>query len=349
MTTIQIGDRKIGPGHPVYVIAELSANHNGSFEDACALVRVAKESGADAVKLQTYTADTITIDSREPAFMIKGTVWDGQNLHALYGEASMPWDWQPRLKALADEIGIAIFSSPFDSTSVDFLEEMGVPAYKIASFELIDHGLLARVAATGKPVIMSTGMATLTEITEAVEVLRAHGCRELALLKCTSAYPAPPEEANLRTIRHLSETFGVPAGLSDHTLGIAIPAVAVALGASLIEKHFTLSRAAGGPDSAFSLEPQELADMITAAHAAEKAVGGISYQPTAKEVSHRAYRRSLFAVRDIAAGEPLTEENVRSIRPGHGLAPKHLGTVLGRQAKAPIKRGTPLSWDLLAS
>jgi N-acetylneuraminate synthase len=345
---LSIGDRKIGAGRPTYIIAELSANHGQDFDQAVRLVRAAKEAGADAVKLQTYTADTLTIRSDRPEFRVGGgTLWDGRTLHDLYCEAYTPWDWQPRLKGLADQLGIALFSTPFDPSAVEFLERMNVPAYKVASFELVDLPLIERIARTGKPMIMSTGMATLAEIAEAVDAARHEGATAIALLKCSSAYPAPPEEINLRTIAHLSEAFGVPAGLSDHTLGIAVPVAAVALGATIVEKHFTLSRAMPGPDSAFSLEPDEFKAMVDAIRTVEKALGRIHYGLGRKEEASRAFRRSLFAVQDVKAGERFTTDNVRSIRPGHGLPPKYLAAVLGRTATASIARGTPLSWDLV--
>jgi N-acetylneuraminate synthase len=344
---IQIGSRRIGPGEPTYVIAEMSANHGQSFEQAAEIVRAAKAAGADAIKLQTYTADTLTIDCHSEHFKIKGTIWEGRNLYELYREAQTPWEWQPKLKEISDQLGIACFSSPFDRTAVEFLEEMNVPAHKIASFELVDISLIEAVARTGKPVIMSTGMASLAEIAEAVMAFRTAGGTQLALLKCTSAYPSPPAEMNLRTIPHLSEAFQVPVGLSDHTLGTAVPVAAVALGASLIEKHLTLSRTADGPDSAFSLEPGEFRAMVDAVRMAEAALGIVTYELTEKERTSVAFRRSLFAVKDIAAGEIFTTNNVRSIRPGFGLAPKYLDTVLGKRAQSKIPRGTPLSWSLL--
>jgi N-acetylneuraminate synthase len=345
---MRIGDRTIGAGSPTYIIAELSANHGQDFDQAVRLVRAAKEAGADAVKLQTYTADTLTIRSDRPEFRVGGgTLWDGRTLYDLYCEAYTPWDWQPRLKVLADQIGIDLFSTPFDPSAVAFLEGMKVPAYKVASFELVDLPLVEQIARTGKPMILSTGMASLAEITEAAEVARRAGAAAIALLKCTSAYPAPPEEINLRTIAHLSEAFDVPAGLSDHTLGIAVPVAAVALGASIVEKHFTLSRAVPGPDSAFSLEPGEFKTMVEAIRTAEKALGRIHYGLGSKEEASRVFRRSLFVVKDVKAGELFTTENVRSIRPGHGLAPKYLPEVLGRAATADISRGTPLSWNLI--
>lgn len=346
---IKIGDRTIGAGQPTYLIAEISANHRQDYDRAAELVRLAKQVGADAVKLQTYTADTLTIDMNTPEFVHreKDSLWAGKTLYELYQEAYTPWEWQPRLKALADEIGIDLFSSPFDETAVDFLEQMNVPAYKIASFELVDLGLLRSVAATGKPVIMSTGMATLAEIDEAVATLRAAGCRQLALLKCVSAYPAPPEEMNLRTIPHLARAFGCPAGLSDHTLDIAVPVTAVALGACVIEKHFTLSRAAGGPDAAFSLEPPEFRALVDAVRATERALGEVHYGLTEHEKGSRVFRRSLFVVRDMQKGETFTRENLRSIRPGAGLHTRHLEELLGRPATRDIERGTPMQWRLV--
>jgi pseudaminic acid synthase len=345
---IKIGAREIDQGKPAYIIAEMSANHGHSFDKAVELVRAAKEAGVDAIKLQTYTPDTLTIDCPNEHFRIgNDSLWEGKNLYQLYGEAYMPWEWQPKLKTLADDLGLHCFSTPFDDTAVDFLERMEVPAHKIASFELIDTALLRKVAATGKPVIMSTGMATLVEIDEAVSTLRRAGCRQLALLKCTSAYPSPPEEMDLRTIPHLSAAFGVPTGLSDHTLGISVPVAAVALGACIIEKHFTLRRSDGGPDAAFSLEPAEFKAMVDAVRVAEKALGRVNYDMTEKETSSRAFRRSLFVVMEMKAGDTFTKENIRSIRPGHGLAPKYLQNVLGRKATQPILRGTPLSWQLV--
>lgn len=344
----EINGRQIGAGHPAYIIAEMSANHNQDFDEAIKLVHVAREAGADAIKLQTYTADTMTLDSRKEPFMIgKGTIWEGKNLYDLYVEAYTPWDWQPKIKAAAEELGLDCFSSPFDSTSVDFLEGMGVHAYKIASFELVDLPLIRKVASCGKPTIMSTGMATLAEIDDAVRAFREAGGTQLALLKCNSGYPAPPEEMNLRTIPHLSAAFGVPVGLSDHTLTMAASVASVALGACIIEKHFTSSRAVPGPDAAFSLEPAEFRAMVDTVREAEKALGRVQYQPTSKEMASRVFRRSLFVVKDVRAGEELTAENVRVIRPGSGLAPKYLEQVLGRNAGRDIEAGTPVSWDML--
>jgi len=345
---LRIGDRLVGPGYPTYIVAELSANHNQDFERAVAILRAAKDAGADAIKLQTYTPDTITISSdREEFRVVGGTIWDGRNLHDLYAEAYTPWEWQPRLKRLADDLGIDLFSSAFDTTAVDLLEEMGVPAHKVASFELVDIPLIQKMARTGKPLIVSTGMATVEEIEEALHSARAAGATQIALLKCTSAYPAPAEEMNLRTIPEMARRFGVPVGLSDHTMGIAVPVAAVSLGACIIEKHLTLSRATPGPDSAFSLEPQEFKAMVDAVRTAEKALGQINFGVSAREEASRVFRRSLFVVEDVRQGEIFTVANVRSIRPGHGLHPRHLTEVLGKSAAREIKRGTPLSWEFV--
>jgi len=343
--SITINGRRIGPGERAYIIAEMSANHNQDFEQAVRIIEAAKEAGADAIKIQTYTADTLTINCDNAYFQIQGTLWNGRTLYDLYGEAYTPWDWQPKLKAAANDLGMDLFSTPFDFSAVDFLENMGVPAYKIASFENIDLPLLRKVAQTGKPIIMSTGMASLSEIDEGVQAIRDASGTQIALLKCTSAYPAPPEDANLRTIPHMAEAFGVPVGLSDHTLGIAVPVAAVAVGACIIEKHFTLSRATGGPDSAFSLEPGEFKAMVEAVRAAEQALGRVHYGVSPNEAKSRVFRRSLFVVQDIQAGDVFSVENVRSIRPGHGLAPKYWDEVIGRHAAQDISRGTPLRWS----
>ena len=344
---IEINARRIGPGYPTYIVAEMSANHNQSFEQALKIVEAAKEAGADAIKIQTYTPDTITIDCDNEYFRVKGTLWDGRTLYDLYSEAYTPWDWQPKLLEIATTLGLDLFSSPFDATAVDFLEAMRVPVYKVASFENVDIPLLRTIARTGKPVIMSTGMATLAEIDEAVQTLRVAGTEHLALLKCTSAYPSLPDEMNLRTIPHLAEAFGVPVGLSDHTLGAAVPVAAVALGACIVEKHFALSRAMPGPDSAFSLEPHEFKAMVDAVRTVEKAVGTVHYGVSEREAASRAFRRSLFVVQNMRAGEIFSEENVRSIRPAYGLHTRHLSQVLGQTAKRDIKRGTPLDWKLI--
>jgi N-acetylneuraminate synthase len=345
----EIAGRKIGAGNPAYIIAELSANHNQDYETAVALVRAAAEVGADAIKLQTYTADTITIDCDNEHFQIrKGTLWEGKVLHKLYQEAYTPWDWQPRLMAEANARGIHCFSSPFDATAVDFLEGLDVPAYKLASFELIDLPLIRKIAGTGKPLIMSTGMATLDEIDEAVRTARAAGAGPIALLRTNSGYPASPSEINLRCMANLADTFSVVTGLSDHTLGIAVPVAAVALGACIIEKHFTLSRAVPGPDVAFSLEPAEFRAMVEAVRTAEQAVGRVQYGPTERELASRQFRRSLFVVKDVKKGEQFSTDNVRSIRPAAGLHTRHLDVVLGRRAARDAPKGTPMSWDLLA-
>jgi N-acetylneuraminate synthase len=343
--SIQIARRRIGPGEPPYLIAEMSANHRQDFSQAEKILRAAAESGADAVKLQTYTPDTLTIDCDKPPFQIQGTLWAGRTLYELYGEAFTPWEWQPRLKRLADRLGLDLFSTPFDPTAVDFLEAMDVPAHKIASFEIVDLPLLRRVAQTGKPIVMSTGMAALAEIEEAVETIRRAGGEQLALLKCTSAYPASPHEMNLRSIPHLAETFGVPAGLSDHSLGEAVAVAAVALGACIVEKHLTLSRLDGGPDAAFSLEPREFRRMADSVRAAHEALGTVSYGPGPREIDTRRLRRSLFVVQPIASGEPFTERNIRSIRPGDGLHTRYLGGILGRRARRDLEQGTPLDWS----
>jgi N-acetylneuraminate synthase len=347
--SITIGTRRIAAGQPVYVIAELSANHNQDLNQALRLVRAAKDAGADAIKLQTYTPDTLTIPCDREWFRIAGgTLWDGRTLYDLYTQAFTPWEWHPKLQAEAHALGLDFFSTAFDATAVEFLESLGVPAYKIASFENGDLPLIERVAQTGKPVIISTGMAGLETIAEAVAAARAAGAAGVALLKCTSAYPAPPESMNLRTIPHLAETFHTLVGLSDHTLAPTVPVAAVALGACIVEKHLTLARSVPGPDSAFSLEPAEFRAMVQAVRTAEKALGVVTYGTAAPEEKSRVFRRSLFVVRDVKQGERFTEANVRSIRPGHGLAPKHWKEVLGRTAAADIARGTPLAWDLIA-
>lgn len=349
MNRFEINSRSIGPDDPVYIIAEMSANHSHDFNKAVKILKAAKEAGADAVKLQTYTPDTLTIDCHNEYFQIKGTPWDGHTLYDLYSEAYTPWEWQPTLKRIANDLGMDLFSTPFDYTAVDFLEKMGVPVYKVASFELVDIPLLRKIAQTGEPIIMSTGMATLAEIDEAVSAIREAGGNQLALLKCTSAYPALPEEMNLRTIPHLAEAFGVPIGLSDHTFGIAVPVAAVALGACIIEKHFTLSRQNPGPDSAFSLEPHEFKEMVEAIRMTEKALGLVHYEATEHETSSRTFRRSLFVVRNIKTGQIFTDATIRSIRPGYGLSPKFLREVIGRRAAKDIRKGTPLSWAMISN
>lgn len=348
MTQIKIGERSVGIGRPVYVVAELSANHNHDFDQAARIIQAAKQAGADAVKLQTYTPDTITMASDRPEFRVRGgTLWDGRTLHDLYAEAFMPWEWQPRLKMVAEELGMDCFSSAFDATAVDFLEEMNVPAHKVASFELVDIPLIQKMARTGKPLIVSTGMATVEEIEEALQSAREAGAAQIALLKCTSAYPAPAQEMNLRTIPEMARRFALPMGLSDHTMGIAAPVAAVALGACIIEKHLTLSRSVPGPDSGFSLEPEEFKAMVDAVRTAEKALGEVQFGFSEKEEASRAFRRSLFVVDDVKEGETFTPVNVRSIRPANGLHPRHLAEVLGKRASQSIKRGTPLCWEFV--
>lgn len=349
-TPFEIAGRAIGPEQPPYLIAELSGNHMGKLELALELLQAASDAGADAAKIQTYTADTITIDHDGPEFHIESGLWAGRTLYELYQEAHTPWDWHGALFDRAAEIGIALFSSPFDPTAVDFLSGLGTPAFKIASFELVDVGLIKCAAATGKPLIMSTGMADADEIAEAVKVARAAqpDGAGLALLHCTSGYPTPASESNLQTIADLGERFGVVAGLSDHTLGTAVPVAAVALGASIIEKHFTLARRDGGVDSAFSLEPDEFRQMAEACRTAFEARGTASYDLKPSEGEGRKLRRSLYVVADVAAGETLTPENVRSIRPGLGLHTRHLDEVLGCKATADLKRGTPLARDHVA-
>ena len=340
--------RPIGTPNPAYIVAELSANHRHSLDRAIELVHAAKEAGADAVKLQTYTPETMTIESDRPEFRVRGgTLWDGQTLFDLYREAHTPWEWHAPLMTEARSLGMACFSTPFDATAVDFLESLAVPAYKIASFEIVDLELLDRVAATRKPVLLSTGMATRQEIAEALGALRREHDPPIALLKCTSAYPAPEEDANLRTIADMAASFHVVAGLSDHTLGLAVPVAAVSLGASIIEKHLTLSREAGGPDAAFSLEPAEFREMVDAVRTAESALGRVVYGPTASDAKSLAFRRSLFVVKDMRAGERFSRDNVRAIRPGHGLPPRHLKGVLGMEAAIELSRGTPLDWSHL--
>ena len=337
--------RIIGPSHPPYVIAEISGNHNGNLDRALRIMEACKDAGVDAVKLQTYTPDTMTIDHDGEDFRVRGGLWDGHTLYSLYEMAHTPWDWHPALFARGRELGVTVFSTPFDETAVDFLEDLGVPAYKIASFENVDLPLIRRVAATGKPMIVSTGMADEAEIREAVEAARGGGCRDLALLHCVSAYPARPDESNLRTLADLAGRFSVVAGLSDHTLTTATAVAAVALSAAIVEKHVTLSRADGGPDAAFSLEPDELAELVRNCRTAWEALGCATYERAEGEKASMTFRRSLYVVEDMAEGEAFTPRNVRAIRPGHGLAPKHLPNVLGRRATRPLARGTPLSLD----
>lgn len=343
---ITINGRKIGPDYPPYIIAELSANHNGDINRAFAIMEEAKKAGADAIKLQTYTADTITLECDSEEFQIHGGLWDGKNLYQLYKEAQMPWEWHQPLFEKAKELGITIFSSPFDFTAVDLLEDLDAPAYKIASFELIDLPLIKRVAQTGKPMIMSTGMANAEEIAEAIATAQSNGCQELVVLHCVSGYPAPADQYNLRTIADMAERFDVLSGLSDHTIDNATAVAAVALGACLIEKHVTMDRNGGGADDSFSLEPHELAALCKDAQTAWSALGSVNYTRTEAEKGNVKFRRSLYIVQDIKAGEKITTHNVRSIRPGFGLPPKYLEQVLGQTVKIDVFKGTPLSFEL---
>jgi N-acetylneuraminate synthase len=346
--TFTIGGRSLGAGKPVYVVAELSANHNQSLDRAIATVRAAGEAGADAVKVQTYTADTLTIPSQQGRFLLDTGPWAGETLHDLYSRAHMPWEWHEPLQAEASALGLDFFSAAFDPTAIELLERLDVPIHKIASFELVDIPLVRAAAATGKPLILSTGMAALEEIDEAVQAARAAGARELLLLKCTSAYPAPPDTLRLQAIPDLARRFDCLAGLSDHTTGIVAPVASVALGAAMIEKHFTLSRADGGPDSGFSLEPAEFGEMVAAVRAAEAALGEPVYGAQAEEQGNHALRRSLYVVADVRAGEPFAAENVRSIRPGGGLHTRYADEVIGLHAARDVPAGTPLAWDLIA-
>lgn len=348
MTGFSIAGRPIGSGHPPFVIAELSGNHNGSLERALALLDAAAATGADAVKLQTYTPDTITLDHDGPGFVIEGGLWHGRRLHELYAEAHTPWDWHAALFARARELGVILFSSPFDDTAIELLEGLDAPAYKIASFEAVDLPLIARAARTGKPLIISTGLCSLADMGAALDTARANGADGVALLHCVSAYPAVFADANLATIPDMAARFGCVIGLSDHTPGSAAAAAGVALGAAIIEKHITLARADGGPDAAFSLEPEEFARLVADCRNAWAAVGRVNYDIEGSEAGNLQFRRSLYAVADIAPGEVFTPANVRSIRPGFGLAPKRLPEVLGRRAARAIPFGTPLSDDLIA-
>ncbi|ATC81550.1 MULTISPECIES: pseudaminic acid synthase [Pseudoalteromonas] len=343
---ITIGGRKVGPQFPPYIIAELSANHNGDIKRAMQILEMAKHSGADAIKIQTYTQDTLTINCDKPEFKIKGGLWNGRTLYDLYTEAHMPWEWHKPLFEKANELGITIFSSPFDYTAVDMLEELGAPAYKIASFEAIDLPLIEYVAKTGKPMIISTGMANEKEIREAVDAAKNAGCKELVVLHCVSGYPAPAEDYNLSTIPDMAKRFAVLTGLSDHTIDNTTAITSVALGACLIEKHVTLDRKGGGPDDSFSLEEPELTQLCRDSKTAWQALGKVNYQRKKSEEGNMVFRRSLYAVKDIEEGEYFTTENVRSIRPGYGLAPKYLNDVIGKRSKIAIKKGTPLSLEL---
>lgn len=345
--SFKVGNRIIGEGAPAFIIAEMSGNHAGSIDNALKIVKAAKEAGADCIKIQTYTADTITIDCDNEYFGIGDGTWKGENLYRLYQKAYTPWEWQPAIFEEAKKVGLEFFSTPFDFSSVDFLEDMGVGFYKIASFELVDIPLIKYVAKTGKPIIMSTGMATLEEIEEAVEAVKACGNENLALLRCASAYPAITDEMNLRTMTDMKERFGVPVGLSDHSMGAVGAVVSVALGGSIIEKHFCLSREIENPDSSFSMEPAEFEAMVRDIRQAELSIGRVSYGPTKQEESNIKFRRSLFAVEDIPEGGIITSDNIRSIRPAYGLAPKYYDSLLGKHTKCEVKRGTPLDWKMV--
>lgn len=345
---LTISNKTINSSSPTFIIAEVSANHLQSYDNAVKLIKEVKMTGADAVKLQTYTPDTITIDCDNKYFQItQGTIWDGTTLHKLYQEAYTPWEWQPKLKKIAEEEGLIFFSSPFDITAVDFLEDMNVPAYKIASFEINDIPFIEYIASKGKPIIMSTGIATLADIEEALSACKRMGNTQVALLKCTSAYPSPMEDINLRVIPNLRDTFGTIVGLSDHTLGHTVPLGAVALGAKIVEKHITLSRSDGGPDAKFSMEPDEFKEMVIRIRELEKALGQVTYELTEKQKKSREHSRSLFVVKDIKKGEVFTEDNVRSIRPGFGLETKYIKDIIGTKARQNIQKGTPVDWGLI--
>ena len=344
---IEIDNRRIGPCYPPYIIAELSANHNGDINRAYEILEMAKKCGADAIKLQTYTQDTLTIDCEKEDFRIKGGLWDGRTLYDLYTEAHMPWEWHKPLFAKAKELGITIFSSPFDTTAVDLLEELGAPAYKIASFEAIDLPLIEYVARTGKPMIISTGMANKEEIQEAIETARNAGCKQLVVLHCVSGYPAPAGDYNLATIPDMAKRFNVLTGLSDHTIDNTTAVTSVALGACLIEKHVTLDRNGGGPDDSFSLERPELTQLCRDAKIAWQATGTVNYERKESEKGNLVFRRSLYVVKNIGAGEEFTNENVRSIRPGYGLAPKFSSQIIGKKAVGPLKKGTAMSFEFI--
>lgn len=349
MNTISIGNKKIGREHKPFIIAEMSGNHNQSLDRALQIVKAAAEAGADAVKLQTYTADTMTLDLSDGAFFIddKESLWKGNSLYQLYKQAHTPWEWHKPIFDECKKLGMLGFSSPFDATAVDFLEKLDVPAYKIASFENTDLNLIKKVAATKKPMIISTGMATVADLDETVQTARSAGCENLILLKCTSTYPATPESTNILTIPHMQELFGVQVGLSDHTMGIGTAVASVALGATLVEKHFTLSRADGGVDSTFSLEPHELKSLVVETERAWQSLGSVHYGPTKGEKSSMKFRRSLYVAKDMMAGEIFTPENLRAIRPGYGLAPKYYEMILGKKVLKNVKAGTPVSWEIL--
>lgn len=343
----KINNRLIGANQPTYIIAEMSANHNQSYDEAIKIVETAKACGADAIKLQTYTPDTLTIDCDNKFFRIKNTIWEGKKLYDLYKKSYTPWKWHPKLKNVAEKIGLDFFSTPFDASAVHFLEKLNIPVYKIASFEIVDFPLIQTVAKTGKPIIISTGMAKTEEIEEAISILKNFDCTELALLKCTSSYPAKPEDANLRTIPHMLKTFNLPIGLSDHTPDIAVPIAAVSLGACIIEKHFTLSRKNSAADSAFSLEPEQFKSMVDNIRITEKALGTVSYTNPEQQKAIFNFRKSLFVVEDIAAGQKFSNKNVRSIRPGDGIHTKYFNEIIGKKAIKNIARGTPVTWDLV--
>lgn len=346
--SFKIGSRIVGDNAPTFIVAELSGNHNQDYNRALELVHAAKEAGADAIKLQTYTADTITIDCDDPIFQInEGTIWDGRTLYDLYQEAYTPWDWQPRIMEEANKLGMECFSSPFDFTSVDFLEEMNVPAYKIASYEINDIPLIRKVAKLHKPIIFATGIAYPEDIRLALDICKEEGNEDIFLLKCVSSYPTPYEEVHLNIIPTLAKTYGCLTGLSDHTMGTAVAVGSIALGAKMVEKHLTLRRSDGGPDSAFSMEPEEFAKMVQDIRIVEKALGSSEYMLTPTQELEHGGSRSLFVVKDIAAGEILTPDNIRSIRPGDGLHTKHYDEILGKQAAFDLKKGTPLKWELL--
>jgi len=344
---IKIGNKYIGEGCPCYIIAEMSANHAMDINNAKKIIHLAKESGADAVKIQTYTSDTMTLNSNKDEFLLKEGTWKGENLYKLYQQAYTPWEWQAELKREADGIGIDFFSTPFDKTSVDFLEEIGVDFYKIASFELVDIPLIKYVASKGKPIIMSTGMGTLGEIEDAVNAVKAENNDQLCLLKCSSAYPALPDNMNLSTIKHIAETFKVPAGLSDHSLGSLSAVVAVTLGAKVIEKHFCISREIKNPDASFSMEPEEFKKMVEEIRVIEKAIGNISYERSNTEEFYAGFRRSIWVAKDIRKGEIFTDENIRVVRPANGLEPKYYEEVLGKRALRDIEEASPLKWNMV--